>query len=87
MEMGSTTKIYYNPMHPYTKMLMASVPRLDKKWEEVKVELKAEYFKLVNGCLYYDRCPSANKKGDCKTNRPSLIEVEPDHFVACCICK
>ena len=86
-EMGSTQKIYYNPIHPYTKMLMASVPRLDKKWEEVKVELKAEHFELVRGCLYYDRCPIANKDGDCDRIRPSLIEVEPDHFVACSRCK
>ena len=86
-EMGSTQKIYYNPIHPYTKMLMASVPRLDKKWEEVKVELKTEHFELVRGCLYYDRCPIANKNGGCDRNRPSLTEVEPDHFVACSRCK
>jgi peptide/nickel transport system ATP-binding protein len=86
-EMGSTVKIYNSPLHPYTKMLMASVPRLDKKWEEVKVELKAEHFELVRGCLYYDRCPIANKDGDCDRNRPSLIEIEPDHFVACSRCK
>ncbi len=87
VEMGSTMKIYNNPIHPYTKMLMASVPRLDKKWEEVKVELKAEYFEFVRGCLYYDRCPIASKNGDCDKNRPSLTEVEPDHFVACSKCK
>lgn len=87
VEMGSTQKIYYNPLHPYTKMLMASIPRLDKKWEEVKVELKAEHFELVKGCLYYDRCPIANKDGDCDRIRPLLIEVEPDHFVACSRCK
>ena len=86
-EMGSTVKIYHNPIHPYTKMLMASVPRLDKKWEEVEVELKAEHFELVRGCLYYDRCPIANKDGGCDRNRPSLIEVEPDHFVACNRCR
>lgn len=87
VEMGSTQRIYYNPLHPYTKMLMASIPRLDKKWEEVKVELKAEHFELVKGCLYYDRCPIANNDGDCDRIRPSLIEVEPDHFVACSRCK
>lgn len=83
VEMGSTMKIYNNPVHPYTKMLMASVPRLDKKWEEVKVELKAEYFEFVRGCPYYDRCPIASKNGICDRGKPSLIEIAPDHFVAC----
>ena len=32
-EMGKTEKIYNNPLHPYTQMLMNSVPRLDKHWE------------------------------------------------------
>ena len=87
VEMGSTQKIYYNPLHPYTKMLMASVPRLDRKWGEVEVELKAEHLELTRGCGYYDRCPIANKNGGCDRNRPALIEVEPDHFVACSRCE
>ena len=83
VEMGSTERIYFNPLHPYTKMLMASVPRLDKKWEEVKVELKAKQSELTGGCVYYERCPVAGKDVGCAGDRPALIEVEPDHFVAC----
>lgn len=81
-EMGSTEKIYDNPLHPYTKMLMASVPRLDKKWEEVEVDvaLEAKESELPAGCVYYDRCPVAFDK--C-AEEPPLIEVEDDHFVAC----
>ena len=81
MEMGSTEKIFDNPLHPYTKMLMASVPRLDKKWEEVEVELKAKQSERTGGCVYYDRCPVAEK--GCSTYRPTLLEPESDHFVAC----
>jgi peptide/nickel transport system ATP-binding protein len=84
VEMGVTGKIYYNPLHPYTKMLMASVPRLDKKWEGVEVELKAKQSEPTGGCVYYERCPVADKDGDCARDRPTLIEVEPEHFVACC---
>jgi peptide/nickel transport system ATP-binding protein len=82
-EMGSTEKIYSNPLHPYTKMLMASVPRLDKKWEEVEVDLKAKQSELTAGCVYYERCPVASKDLGCDSHRPGLIEVEPEHFVAC----
>jgi len=84
MEMGSTDKIYNNPQHPYTKMLMASVPRLDKKWEEVEVELKTKQTDLSHGCVYYDRCGKPEKNELCRAGLPELIEIESDHFVACC---
>jgi len=83
VEMGSTERIYDNPLHPYTKMLMASVPRLDKKWEEVEVELKAKQSELTSGCVYYERCPVADKDEGCDRYRPTLLEAESDHFVAC----
>ena len=72
--------------HPYTKMLMTSVPRLDKKWEEVEVELKAKQSERIGGCVYYERCPVADKDESCARDRPTLIEAERDHFVACDRC-
>ncbi len=81
VEKGSTEKIYSHPLHPYTKMLMASVPRLDRKWEEVDVELKAKQVELSGGCVYYERCPKADAR--CHRQRPTLVEVEDGHSVAC----
>lgn len=85
VEMGSTDKIYQNPMHPYTRMLMASVPRLDKKWEQVvgEVEVKARQVLEHSGCVYADRCNHPGKEPNCLNYRPALRQVEPDHFVAC----
>jgi peptide/nickel transport system ATP-binding protein len=83
VEMGATERIYDNPLHPYTKMLMASVPRLDQKWEEVDVELRGKQSELTGGCVYYERCPAAYKNEGCARFRPTLIEAERDHFVAC----
>jgi len=83
VEIGVTEKIYDNPLHPYTRMLMASVPRLDKKWEEVKAELKAKQAELGSGCVYYERCPEVEKGEGCERRRPTLIEAEREHFVAC----
>jgi peptide/nickel transport system ATP-binding protein len=83
VEIGATESIFDNPLHPYTKMLMASVPRLDKKWEEVEVELRAIQAELSRGCVYYERCPAAYKSEGCERQRPTLIEAESDHFVAC----
>lgn len=87
VEMGATGKIYQKPMHPYTQMLMASVPRLDKKWEEVEgvaeIALKGKQSGYTGGCAYYDRCPLAAKDASCAAEAPPLVEVEPEHFVAC----
>jgi peptide/nickel transport system ATP-binding protein len=81
--MGETGRIFDNPLHPYTQMLMASVPRLDKKWEEegMEIELRANQSETTRGCVYYGRCPVAETV--CARHRPALLEVERDHFVAC----
>ena len=79
-EMGATEKIYFNPIHPYTKMLMASVPRLDQEWEEVDIDLRAKQIEYTGGCIYHNRCSLATEK--C-LQEPPLAEVEKDHFVAC----
>jgi hypothetical protein len=55
-------------------MLMATVPLLDRKWEEVRVELKAKEAELAGGCVYCARCAEV---------RPELVQVEEDHLVAC----
>ncbi|HET90125.1 MAG TPA: ABC transporter ATP-binding protein [Chloroflexi bacterium] len=83
MEMGRTEKIYDRPLHPYTQMLMASVPRLDRKWEEAANVMKGQQSDLISGCVYYARCPVAARNGMCSRGRPALVEVEDDHFVAC----
>ncbi len=87
VEMGATEKIFADPKHPYTRMLMASVPRLDRKWEEVDLKLNQQQAAANGGCIYYARCPFAGQNGEinqCNQLRPPLVEVEPDHQVACC---
>jgi peptide/nickel transport system ATP-binding protein len=82
VEMGSTETIYTNPLHPYTRMLMASVPRLDRKWEKVEMDVAVERsgWEFPAGCVYHGRCPVAFAK--C-ADEPPLVEIESDHFVAC----
>jgi peptide/nickel transport system ATP-binding protein len=87
VEIGETKKIFDNPIHPYTKMLMSCVPRLDKKWEEVEVELTEKKPMTVDGCVFYERCHSEFKRDDCANHSPSLVEVEPNHSVACVCCE
>jgi peptide/nickel transport system ATP-binding protein len=87
VEMGPSEEVYYNALHPYTKMLMACVPRLDEKWEDVDVELKARESEFTRGCVYYERCLAADKDESCAMDRPELVEQEPGHFVACRRCQ
>jgi len=82
-EMGATEKIFSHPIHPYTKMLMASVPRLDEKWKSGTTELTSKEIGTPEGCPYFDRCPVADKALGCDRFRPTLQELEPNHFVAC----
>lgn len=80
-EMGRVEKIFDHPQHPYTQMLIASVPRLDKKWGAAdSIESRPQATGLPSGCAYRDRCPFAFKK--CLES-PTPIEIEPDHLVAC----
>ncbi len=78
-EMGATEKVFEHPQHPYTQMLMASIPRLDRKWSAADTTLKAGQ-PTAQGCVYYDRCPLHFEK--CLETPPSL-EIAPNHQVAC----
>jgi peptide/nickel transport system ATP-binding protein len=87
VEMGETKKIFDNPIHPYTQMLMCCVPRLDQKWPEVEVELTEKKPMRPDGCVFYERCHAEFKRDDCCNQAPVLVEAEENHFVACCCCE
>ncbi len=80
-EQGAVEKIFNNPLHPYTRMLMESVPRLDRKWEKGVRLVDRDVENLRTGCPYYQRCPVAEPR--CALSQPPLVEVEQDHWVAC----
>lgn len=82
VEMGATDKIFYQSLHPYTKMLMVSVPRLDMKWQE-NVEAKIDRTMQPGGCVYYERCSAIEKNELCAKSPPPLVQIADDHFVAC----
>jgi ABC-type oligopeptide transport system ATPase subunit len=74
VEMGATEKVFGNPLHPYTKMLVASVPQLHRKWEEVEAELKAPDVDAAG--------PAVDELVPPDDGPTTLVEVEDDHLVA-----
>ena len=84
LEVGSTEKIFEDPKHPYTRILIDSNPDLTKGRKKQKPLLKGEppsMEKLPSGCRFHTRCPFSRE--DCETDEPSLIEVGPGHFASC----
>ncbi|QDA31487.1 ABC transporter ATP-binding protein [Thermococcus indicus] len=83
VEMGDTEKVFHNPLHPYTQMLLESVPDLNVRWEFKGIEPEKEEGAVysIQGCRYAPRCPRAKEK--CFKFRPGLVEVEKNHWVAC----
>ncbi len=83
VEMGCVEKVLENPLHPYTQLLIESLPQadVDVKWKsEIKLsamEVK-EYSKL--GCKFADRCPHAMQI--CKAKEPEKLQID-DRTVMC----
>jgi peptide/nickel transport system ATP-binding protein len=84
VEKASTDTIIHSPRHPYTKLLISSLPEIGVKYSEKKlVGIPGKPPLLLNpptGCRFKDRCPIAFDK--CM-EIPPFIEIEKDHFIAC----
>jgi peptide/nickel transport system ATP-binding protein len=83
VEEGIVDQIFYNPLHPYTRMLLRAVPNPLKKIEKLEY-IPGTVPALINpppGCRFHPRCPFA--MDICRREEPPLVEVEKGHFVAC----
>lgn len=78
VEMADSEEIFRNPMHPYSQMLISSVPVADPDWRNRSVMIpKGEIPSVVNipsGCRFHDRCPYADER--CRTEAPALRRIE-----------
>jgi oligopeptide/dipeptide ABC transporter ATP-binding protein len=84
MEKATTEKIVYEPLHPYTKALIAAVPIPDPTSKRIEVVIKGEIPSPINppsGCRFHTRCPIAEKI--CREKEPPLIDHGDNHFAAC----
>ncbi len=86
VEIGPSEEVVQEPLHPYTKRLIEAVPEPDpsNRFRE-RVAVEGEPPTPVNipfGCKFEPRCVES-KKGVCDTGEPRLLEVKPNHYVAC----
>lgn len=83
MEYADVRSIFKNPLHPYTKGLLKSIPRLDQDSSEILFNIKGsvpDLSEMPKGCRFCTRCPEAKKK--CFEQEPGLYEAE-GHKVRC----
>ena len=85
LEKGTIKDIMLDPIHPYTKALLAAIPVPDPKERYTrKIMLKGPAPSPLNrpkGCVLSDRCPFAEPI--CKKEEPLLNEISPNREVAC----
>jgi len=83
-EVSGSDDLYARPAHPYTKVLLDSIPVPDPTVAHVEVNVTGEPPSPVSpppGCRYHTRCPAATEV--CGSVEPELRSIGDDHFVAC----
>ena len=84
MEIGSKNDIFSSPMHPYTLLLLNSIPHPDPRKKKKKVLPKGEIPSPIDppqGCRFHTRCPYMKDK--CVMEEPEIREISKGHLVKC----
>jgi len=86
VEITDRTRLYEEPLHPYTRALLSAVPIPDPELEARREHtvLRGEVPSAVNppsGCVFHPRCPIAVDR--CAAAVPPLREIRRDHWAAC----
>jgi peptide/nickel transport system ATP-binding protein len=82
VEVADVEELFKNPLHPYTRGLLASIPRADALVEQTSIGGSVpNLIYPPSGCRFHPRCPKAFAK--CAQAKPSLVEVSPGHIVSC----
>jgi len=87
MEMAPSRVFFEKPLHPYTRMLISSIPVVSEDEEKLKPQKvipRGEIPSPVNlpsGCVFHPRCVEREER--CSREEPQMKEVEPGHWVKC----
>ena len=84
VEQGNVNDIFYQPLHPYTRGLLASMPRLDEDAHERLIPIEGTPIDLLNppkGCNFAPRCKDCRKI--CLREKPPYADFGNGHISAC----
>jgi len=84
VEMAKARDLYKNPLHPYTQIILASVPLPDPKLKKKRAIITGDVPSPINpppGCQFHPRCKYA--RDICQKQEPEIKEYEPGHFASC----
>ena len=86
-EVARSEEFFRNPMHPYTKMLLSSIPVMTDEEEKLKPQKMPNIgeisgaLNIPKGCSFHPRCPLSMEI--CESVDPQLIEIVPGHSGSC----
>lgn len=82
VEYGPATTVLTQPAHPYTELLLDSVPKIGEKWSELVrlPDLETKEYGYV-GCKFAGRCPYVREI--CRKVKPPLVQTEDEREVLC----
>ena len=84
VEIGISSEVWENPVHPYTSALLSAVPTINpdvKKERRLIIGEPPSPTNPPSGCRFHPRCPYTTDI--CKTEEPKMTEVASGHYVAC----
>jgi len=87
IEMANSEEIFVNPIHPYTKLLLSSLPGfyfdngVNKYRETDRMNVLESESNEFEGCRFYNKC--SIRSSICKNKMPELKEVQKQHFISC----
>lgn len=90
VEEADVDTIFHKPLHPYTRALLRSIPRLGlptkerRRLESIRGTVPDPYA-IPEGCSFHPRC-SQRVRGVCDQQEPPNVEVESGHKVRCVLC-
>lgn len=85
-EMGKTSDLFHNPLHPYTELLLSCVPVASESEQQMKpkgvpAKINLLSLKPAEGCVFRDKCWL--RQDICDRQVPEFREVSSGHWVAC----
>jgi peptide/nickel transport system ATP-binding protein len=82
VEVGTVSDIFRNPQHPYTQLLISSIPSFETRGDFKGIPgVALSLLDPPSGCLFHPRCPKATDA--CAQREPTLKEVSPGQWASC----